>query len=179
MKYTVYIHTNNSNGKVYVGLTSRPCKERWKNGRGYEQNKHFWAAICKYGWDGFTHEVYAESLTKDEAARLEQFLISFFDSTNPEHGYNVSVGGEGGHTKYKTEEEREAAKEKKRQEKNHGRNTKYKTKEEREEARRAYRRLYTQKQREMRAKLKTEWDAAHGHINYLTIDSNRKQAYTR
>lgn len=107
MNFTVYIHTNNSNGKVYVGMTGRDIKVRWgKNGVGYKQNKHFWNAICKYGWDGFTHEAYATDLTKEEAARLEQFLISFFDSTNPDHGYNISVGGEYGNIKYKTKEEK-------------------------------------------------------------------------
>lgn len=33
--YTVYMHQNKLNGKVYIGITSVPPQERWRNGQGY------------------------------------------------------------------------------------------------------------------------------------------------
>lgn len=94
MWFTVYIHKNKTNGKVYVGITSRKPEIRWKNGKGYVQNKHFSSAIEKYGWDGFTHEIVCEGLQKEEAWRIERKLIEDNKSNNPLFGYNNSVGGE-------------------------------------------------------------------------------------
>ena len=37
MSYCVYMHTNKTNGKVYVGLTSMELKERWRDGKGYHK----------------------------------------------------------------------------------------------------------------------------------------------
>ena len=92
--YTVYKHTNVYNGKVYIGLTCRKPETRWANGNGYYSNKHFFNAIKKYGWnDGFEHEIVASELNKNEAEELEIKLISEFDCTNPNKGYNTNLGG--------------------------------------------------------------------------------------
>jgi len=37
----VYIHTNKTNGKVYIGITGRNPLERWNNGKGYKLNPYF------------------------------------------------------------------------------------------------------------------------------------------
>lgn len=97
-KYCVYIHTNKTNGKVYVGQTCQVPEERWrKNGTGYRPRKNntcrFWNAIQKYGWDNFEHEVIASNLTLEEANNFEELLIEKLDSTNPEKGYNLQSGG--------------------------------------------------------------------------------------
>lgn len=91
--YTVYKHTSPSN-KVYIGITSRPVKERWAKGHGYNYNTHFWRAIQKYGWDNFQHEILYENLSKEEASKLEIELIAKFDSMNQAKGYNLTTGGE-------------------------------------------------------------------------------------
>lgn len=94
--YCVYKHTNISNGKVYIGITSQQPEKRWKNGYGYEGNEYFYRAIQKYGWDGFEHEIISDGLTKEQACSIEIELIEVYDSTNPEKGYNFSSGGDCG-----------------------------------------------------------------------------------
>lgn len=91
--YSVYIHINNINGKVYIGITCQNPLKRWLNGKGYVDNKHFYRSIKKYGWDNFEHKVIKNNLTKDEAENMEMELIKEFQSFNPEYGYNVSLGG--------------------------------------------------------------------------------------
>lgn len=94
--YTVYCHTNKTNGKKYFGITQQKCKTRWQGGNGYVDNKYFYSAIKKYGWSGFEHEIIMQGLSKEDACNLEQFLIATHDTTNREKGYNISVGGEFG-----------------------------------------------------------------------------------
>lgn len=105
MGYYVYIHTCKDNGKKYVGITtaSRP-ERRWKEGKGYWYNKHFYSAILKHGWDNFEHEVF-EVDSKEEMYRKEVELISFYHSNDPEFGYNSSSGGEHGFLGCKHSEE--------------------------------------------------------------------------
>lgn len=93
--YCVYIHTNKSNGKVYVGQTRQEPTKRWKNGLGYDRCPYFFKAIQKYGWDGFEHEIIASHLTKTEADNFEKLLINKLNSANPVFGYNLSEGGSG------------------------------------------------------------------------------------
>lgn len=91
--YCVYKHISPSE-KVYIGITSLNPTRRWKNGEGYKNNLYFYRAIKKYGWNNFRHEIIHKGLTKEEACKEEQGLIDMYDSTNPRHGYNLSLGGE-------------------------------------------------------------------------------------
>lgn len=93
--YIVYKHTNKTNGKVYIGMTCQRIEARWKGGNGY-CNQHFSRAIKKYGWDGFSHEIIAENLSKEDACELERILIKSYKATEPEYGYNQALGGDGG-----------------------------------------------------------------------------------
>ena len=93
--YTIYKHTTPS-GKVYIGLTSKEVEERWLNGRGYKRNNHFWNAICKYGWDEIQHDILETGLSKTEASEAEKKYIALYRSCEPNHGYNLTEGGETG-----------------------------------------------------------------------------------
>lgn len=94
-EFFVYQHINKQNGKRYIGITSQKTPQRrWKNGFGYGGQPHFYNAIVKYGWDGFTHEVIAEGLNQEQAEALEKELISKYDTTNKEKGYNYLPGGD-------------------------------------------------------------------------------------
>ena len=93
-KWTVYIHISPSN-KYYVGITSQKSENRWRKGKGYVKNAHFYRAIQKYGWDNFTHEIFATHLTKNEACDMEKTLIKELKSNDYHYGYNICSGGEG------------------------------------------------------------------------------------
>lgn len=92
-KFCVYKHTS-PNNKVYIGVTSTNPLVRWNNGLGYKNNKYFFNAILKYGWNNFTHEILYTDLTESEACEKEIELISYYKSNQFEYGYNRSSGGE-------------------------------------------------------------------------------------
>lgn len=95
--YYLYLHSF-PDGKYYVGITSQQPEKRWNNGKGYRRKRNGrWCqpkmakAIGKFGWENIKHEVLFEGLTKEEAERLEQELIIYYDSIN--NGYNIAKGG--------------------------------------------------------------------------------------
>lgn len=88
----VYVHTC-PNGKRYVGQTIKESNKRWESGSGYK-TQLFYRAILKYGWDRINHTVY-EVNTKKEMDYLEKYLISYYNTTDPMYGYNITKGGEG------------------------------------------------------------------------------------
>lgn len=103
--YTLYMHRTPSN-KVYVGITCKTTTKRWHtDGGGYKNNRHFWNAIQKYGWENIEHNILARGLTKQKACELEKLVIAFFNSNNPQHGYNHSTGGENSAEGFKHTEE--------------------------------------------------------------------------
>lgn len=92
-KYCVYVHVNKINGKIYVGRTCKKPEYRWgKGGRGYEKHSYFWSEVELYGWDNFYHEVVAEGLTKEKATFIEWFIITVFNTTHRDKGYNSKTG---------------------------------------------------------------------------------------
>ena len=92
--YTVYQHKNKINGKVYIGITKQKPEQRWRHGQGYKSSPHFYAAIQKYGWDNFEHNILFQNLTKEEACKKEQELIAKYHSMDREFGYNSTSGGD-------------------------------------------------------------------------------------
>lgn len=93
-KYKVYVYTNKINGKKYVGQTCRTLKERaGKNGRLYNQCKIFSYAIQKYGWDNFEPRIAFDMLTREEANRIERYLIKILRTQDHKYGYNIDAGG--------------------------------------------------------------------------------------
>lgn len=86
----IYKYTNQINGKMYVGRTSRTLTQRaGKNGAAYITCGRFWNAICKYGWENFKPEILAEHLSFEKSVELEKYYIDLYQSNNPEHGYNI------------------------------------------------------------------------------------------
>lgn len=82
------------NGKSYIGITCvKPYYYRWRAGSSYSQQPKVYNAIKKYGWKNIKHELLYENLSQDEANRVEQEMITKYNSV--EKGYNVSTGGGG------------------------------------------------------------------------------------
>lgn len=116
--WTVYMHTNKINNKVYVGITSTNVGYRWlSNGTGYLRRDKcgfyhqpkFAHAINKYGWNNFEHIIFAENLGKESACHMERLLIALWDSFH--NGYNCTMGGDGTLGYKHTEEAKQKMKE--------------------------------------------------------------------
>lgn len=89
-KFLVYEHVF-PNGKKYIGITSN-AKARFRNGKGYEAQGKITNAIDKYGWDNIQHNIIVDGLEKEQAERLEKYLIAELHTIDD--GYNTSPGGE-------------------------------------------------------------------------------------
>lgn len=113
----IYKITNRVNGKVYIGQTTQPLVKRWMvhccKGSACP---YIHRAIQKYGKENFTVEQIDVACDRDELDKKEQYWIDFYDSMNPEKGYNLTSGGD--HPKM-SEETRKKISEAKKGEKNH------------------------------------------------------------
>ena len=90
--YKVYMHRF-PNGKVYIGITCQKPEYRWNKGKHYRKQPLIFNAIMKYGWDNIEHIILFDGLSKEDAETKEVELISLYDSTNREKGYNIENGG--------------------------------------------------------------------------------------
>lgn len=88
--YSVYEHVF-PNGKRYIGISCEPEK-RWNGGHGYDVQPKMKRAIQYYGWNNIEHNIICEGLPKEQAERLEMYLIDKLDTID--NGYNVSIGGD-------------------------------------------------------------------------------------
>lgn len=91
--FTIYMHKNKINNKVYIGQTCQEVERRWKNGSGYASQPYFYNAIQKYGWDKFDHIILEENLTQEQANEREKYYIELYKATNSDYGYNCLSGG--------------------------------------------------------------------------------------
>ena len=91
--YILYEHRNKINGKRYIGITNNKTKRWYGKGKHYDGSPYFWAAIQKYGWDNFEHNVLIYDLTREEASRLEKHYIKTFRTCDKAFGYNLAEGG--------------------------------------------------------------------------------------
>lgn len=70
-------------------------EKRWgANGCNYKSSPHFYAAIQKYGWDNFEHDILYTDYTREEACSMEKYLIKKYNSMDRNFGYNSTSGGE-------------------------------------------------------------------------------------
>ena len=95
--HIIYIAENKVNGKLYVGMTSKPLPQRKachlydaRNGSDFD----FHRAIRKLGPEAFEWKEVAQIDSRDKAEELEEFLIEELDTFNGD-GYNCTPGGIG------------------------------------------------------------------------------------
>ncbi len=100
----IYLRTSPS-GKVYVGQTidEERRQKDWTNLNRDYSGGLINNARNKYGPENFQYEILFEiELTdKNEVIKIidekEIYFIEKYDSTNPDYGYNISLGGKGGY----------------------------------------------------------------------------------
>lgn len=95
--------------KMYVGKCGTPLEERWDSGYGYRNVPEVWAAIQACGWENVRKIRCMENVLETSASAMEKWLIEINRTTDPERGYNKSVGGQRESGWHCTEENREKA----------------------------------------------------------------------
>ena len=88
----IYKITNTLNGKIYIG------KDTTSDPKYYGSGLLIRRSINKYGIGNFTKEIIDITEDYDELSNKEKYWIKQYNSTNPEIGYNISEGGDGGNT---------------------------------------------------------------------------------
>lgn len=101
--FCAYLVTCSANGKQYVGITTRSVSTRWK--QHVTQRNHskgrLARAIIRYGIAAFTVEEIACAKSLADLQILECILIEQYGTYRV--GYNLTLGGEGGHGLVHTE----------------------------------------------------------------------------
>ena len=95
----IYIIVNTLNGKVYIGQTV-DIETRWKKHindlKGNRHcNFHLQRAWNVYGEDIFSFSVVRECREED-LSMFEEYYIKELKAFDPDYGYNLTYGGEGG-----------------------------------------------------------------------------------
>lgn len=94
----IYKLTNQINGKVYIGLTTRSLEERLRQHHydaRHGKDRPLYRAMRKYGEDAFTSEIIDKAETLDELKQKEQYWIQKYNSYAAEgKGYNATLGGD-------------------------------------------------------------------------------------
>lgn len=92
-----YLITNLTNGRKYVGITTKTLAHRWNSHKALARagiRTALCAAIRKYGSDNFLVEQIASGLSTEGLKDSERHLIRQHGSRSPK-GYNMTDGGDG------------------------------------------------------------------------------------
>ena len=101
----IYVIVNKINGKYYYGKTFS-IKKRWKIhllNASKKINRRLYDSMNFYGYENFSiHKIREINSPKEEIAgelnKSETYFIESSFSFNPNFGYNMSLGGDGGDT---------------------------------------------------------------------------------
>lgn len=87
--FTIYKITNEKNGMIYVGVTSRSLDDRITDHR-HDRWSALYKPMLDFGVHNFKIEPLARAEDRDEALSLEASWIHVLNATNPAVGYNRS-----------------------------------------------------------------------------------------
>ena len=87
----IYKITNLANNKAYIGQ-SVAIEKRWTKHRSAKDEYPIHRAMRKYGLENFSFEI-IEKCSQEKLNEREKFWISYYETLNPEKGYNLSLGG--------------------------------------------------------------------------------------
>jgi group I intron endonuclease len=94
----IYKITNITNGKAYIGLTTKDVCPRWKAhiSNAFTKNIQYYLykSMRKYGVDSFKVETLYEAVNLRELIAVEKGLIAQYGTMFCANGYNQSSGGE-------------------------------------------------------------------------------------
>lgn len=93
----IYKITNDVNGKVYIGKTTKSVEKRWKehlkdSKKERCKNRPLYRAMNKYSIEHFHIET-IEQCTDENVSEREKYWISYYNSYH--NGYNATYGGDG------------------------------------------------------------------------------------
>lgn len=87
----IYKTTNLINGLIYIGQKpSMNTEEEFLNSNYYGSGKKIINAIKEFGKENFKREIIDESNDLKELDKIEEKWISYYNSTNPNIGYNIA-----------------------------------------------------------------------------------------
>lgn len=98
MKFLVYVALCVPNNKLYFGVTSKTLRLRVRQHlwvAGHKAKFRFHLALRKHGADNFVWYEVGHVQTWEDACEVERFLIAYFNTRDPQRGYNDTDGGEG------------------------------------------------------------------------------------
>jgi len=98
---TIYKITNKINNKFYIGKTKGSLSQRMACHKSVSSrnntNQIIHKAIRKYGWSNFKVEILKDNIKNLKILnKKEIFYIKLYNSTDPNVGYNLTSGGDGG-----------------------------------------------------------------------------------
>lgn len=98
---TIYHITNLQNGKVYIGQTihsyHKRCKQHVSALRLLKhRNEYLQNAFIKHGINSFITGSLYHAVCREELDAAEDQYIDYYNTLNPEMGYNLKTGGSNG-----------------------------------------------------------------------------------
>jgi len=99
--YGIIYSAMSPDARIYVGQTTQKFEAR-KSSHIYQSKKpeyYFHRALAKYGAHLFIWKIEKECETKEELNQAEEFYMNYYNSRDPECGFNIKeAGSRGKHT---------------------------------------------------------------------------------
>lgn len=92
----IYCAYNKINQKRYIGQTTQLLCERRGAHYSKDPDIYFHRALRKYKKEDWEWIILDDSTTADELNEKEKYWINFYQTCNPNKGYNILPGGLGG-----------------------------------------------------------------------------------